>query len=115
MRWFETHGVHLRVNPNKYGIDLVGACKVEVDRKEGWSGDTFPYPTVVIGYRHVKNYEPNNFYVMVNKEYSHCIMTSFERIVRSASVKHDNKYEENQDVYNVPLYLWKKMSMENII
>ena len=68
----------LEDNPNKYGVDLIGTLDgefvsyVEVERKHGWKGETFPFSTVNLPARKKKYVElilPTQF-VIFNHDFS---------------------------------------------
>jgi hypothetical protein len=87
--WLHTYGYSMEVNPDQYGIDLVGfdnsgkPITVEVEVKHHWTGPVFPFPTVHVSARKRKFIQPGMYLVMVSHDRKLCLSLSYE-VLREA-------------------------------
>jgi hypothetical protein len=92
-------------NPDRYGVDIliiddVGSVirGAEVEVKLGWSGGTFPFPSLRIPNRKLGLLMldvPVDFYVL-NREMTHCIEVGIDQILSSPVVLIDNRYAKDE-------------------
>ena len=86
IQWLKGYGYQMQVNPDQYGIDLIGynnkgeAIQVEVEVKHHWTGPVFPFPTVHISARKRKFIAPNSYLVMVSHDRTLCLTLNYEAL-----------------------------------
>jgi hypothetical protein len=86
IKWLTGYGYSMEVNPDQYGIDLVGfdnkgkPITVEVEVKHHWTGPAFPFPTVHVSARKRKFINPDSYLVMVNHQRTHCLTLNYEAL-----------------------------------
>ena len=100
-------------NPNIYGVDLliynqksklVGYAEVEV--RNNWSSDTFPYDTLNVPYRKKKLLENDKptFFFSVNKPQTRMFCCSADTILKSNIEENRNKYVKSDEYfYKIPI------------
>ena len=114
-------GLSAKENPNIYGIDLsisgIAASgyvyddmPVEVERRECWKNNSFPFPTVHIPARKKKFFKTNILYAIVNKTYNKFMFCCSDHIINHELREVSNKYiAEGEYFYDVPLKEWGKV------
>lgn len=107
--WLSRHGIDAHVNPDQYGIDLIGSgprgkYEIEVEVKHNWSGDTFPFSTVHFSARKDKfaSDNPNNFFIMLNHEQTHAMIVTGKAILNGERVTKQTIYTQAEDFIAVP-------------
>lgn len=102
---------NVHVNPNQYGIDLLGddnglRIGIEVEVKHNWSGPNFPFSTVHFSARKTKFlFEcPEVFFCMVNHERTNMIGISSAGFDDSKLVKKNTKVSQQEWFIQVPLH-----------
>jgi hypothetical protein len=86
IEWLKGYGYKVEVNPDTYGIDLIGynnegkAITIEVEVKHHWTGPAFPFPTVHVSARKRKFFNPDSYLVMVNHDRTHCLTLNYEAL-----------------------------------
>ena len=99
-------GIETYENPNKYGVDLV-VGRYEIERRECWTGDKFPFQTVHIPRRKRKFFNTPIIYCIVNKEYTHMMYIDSGKIMMCPVREVKNKYvAEGEFFYDVDLELF---------
>jgi hypothetical protein len=111
-KWLATKwGFHnVRVNPDRYGIDLLAEHEgktfgIEVEVKHNWQGRRFPFSSIHYAARKVKFLESANivYFVTVNDERTHLMLTSSEDMEGLKLVKKDTSYTSNEWFLEVPI------------
>jgi len=102
MTYFASNGIRLKVNPNKYGIDLLDrvGVGVEVEVKEVWE-DVFPFETIHIPYRKKKWVNGKNLFVILNRRLSK--MAIIDSVDMTNIVTKDTIYTDKEKFYEVSI------------
>lgn len=105
--WLERKGFTAWVNPDKYGIDVLGQHRnidygFEVEVKHNWSGVKFPFDTVHFAERKLKFCVGNSFFTMLNNERDRLLITSGDVLLGSPVVTKDTKYTSGERFVAVP-------------
>jgi hypothetical protein len=108
IEYLETQGLIMRVNPDPYGIDLIGELdgqprSYEIEVKRSWSGDHFQFHTVHIAARKIKFAKPEARFLMFNLERTHAFLITGDDVARSPIITKSTKYTEAEDFISVPL------------
>jgi hypothetical protein len=108
--WLEGFGIRANVNPDDYGIDLIGyrdgeRFEIEVEVKHAWSGATFPFDTLHYSARKLKFLEsPATVkFITLNHEWSHCAIVDGEDLDSSQIVEKKTIYTELEKFIEVPI------------
>lgn len=121
MKFIRQCGLTAVENENIYGIDLFISGKsstghvynktpVEVERRECWNNERFPFSTVHIPKRKEKFFRANIVYAIVNKTYDRFMFCYSNSITNSELQEVSNKYiTKGEYFYNVPLEKWGKI------
>lgn len=106
-RWGFTN---VRVNPDRYGIDLLGEHNgtkfgIEVEVKHNWKGQRFPFASLHYAARKVKFLDSAEvvYFVTVNDDRTHLLLTSSEDMNGLKLVKKDTSYTSNEWFLEVPI------------
>jgi hypothetical protein len=101
---------NIRVNPNQYGIDLIGEINgalagIEVEVKHNWSGPNFPFSTVHFSARKTKflNEKEMVYFCMVNHERTHMIAIEHGGFNDSKLVCKNTKVTQSEWFIQIPL------------
>jgi hypothetical protein len=101
---------NVRVNPNQYGIDLIGEINgtpagIEVEVKHNWSGPNFPFATVHFSARKTKflNEREMVYFCMVNHERTHMIAIEDGAFHESKLVRKNTKMTQAEWFIQIPL------------
>lgn len=98
-------------HPDCYAVDLIGIRDgevvgyVEVERKHGWEGDSFPFKTLRIPGRKRKYAElklPTQF-VVFNKTWTYAAVVDSKTLMASELTPSSNKFASNELFFNVPV------------
>tara|TARA_R110000824_G_scaffold292235_1_gene480625 strand:+ start:78 stop:530 length:453 start_codon:yes stop_codon:yes gene_type:complete len=121
MAFANQRGLIIRENSDIYGIDLFisGTSRtghvyedmpVEVERRECWSGEHFPFTTIHIPERKTKFFKTNILYAIVNKTYNKFMFCYSDNIIKYGTQEVSNKYmTKGEYFYNVPLNEWRNV------
>ena len=108
--WLKEQGYDMYVNPDQYGIDLLGSnretgkkIEVEVEVKHNWSGPNFPFSTVHFPARKLKFVNPKSFFIMLNTERTHILVVSGTQVCHSRTINKSTLYTETEDFMEVPI------------
>jgi len=117
IKWLKKHKIVSAVNEDKYGIDLITSTGtgVEVEVKHNWKGPAFPYECVHFSARKSKFAKPNTYFVMLNDELTHALVTTGESLFVSPIVSKRTKYTRWEQFIEVPIELCTiyKLSVRN--
>jgi len=106
--WLTLKGYSVWVNPDDYGIDLIGEKNGrklgwEVEVKHNWRGKRFPFTSVHISARKKKFCEPNHHFIMLNHERTIFLTVSAPDFVTCKVVTKDTIYTEKEQFVEIPL------------
>lgn len=113
IQWLKGYGYIVDVNPDQYGIDLIGtdntgkAIAVEVEVKHHWKGSHFPFRTVHVSARKQKFVRPDAYLVMVNHERSHCLTLNYEVLSKATLVTKPTVYTTDEQFLQVDVEMAK--------
>ena len=103
IEWLVTRGFMAWVNPDQYGIDLLGTrwgrqFQFEVEVKHNWKGINFPYSLVHFSARKRKFVSLNveTWFVMLNHERTHALLVDGEHILSAPIANKNTKYSQNE-------------------
>lgn len=109
IRWLGTQGYDAWVNPDDYGIDLIGISRItgiqsefEVEVKHNWSGSEFPFGTVHIPARKLKFVSPTSYFVIVNHERTHLLILRASRLTDAPVVRKSTIYTTDEQFVEIP-------------
>lgn len=107
IKWLHSYGYSMEVNPDQYGIDLIGfdnsgkPITVEVEVKHHWTGPSFPFPTVHVSARKRKFIQPDAYLVMVNHDRTHCLTLNYEALSWARLVTKPTVYTTDEQFLEV--------------
>ena len=113
IRWLKGYGYNVYVNPDQYGIDLVGTdntgnpIAVEVEVKHHWQGSHFPFRTVHVSARKQKFVKPNAYLVMVNHERTYVLTLNYETLSQARLVTKPTIYTTDEQFLQVDVEMAK--------
>jgi len=113
IQWLKGYGYNVDVNPDQYGIDLIGtdntgkAIAVEVEVKHHWKGSHFPFRTVHVSARKQKFVKPDAYLVMVNHERTHCLTLNYEALSAARLVTKPTIYTTDEQFMQVDVEIAK--------
>jgi hypothetical protein len=113
IQWLRTYGYNVDVNPDQYGIDLIGTdntgrqIAVEVEVKHHWKGSHFPFRTVHVSARKQKFVRPNAYLVMVNHERTHVLTLDYETLSQAKLVTKPTVYTTDEQFLQVDVEMAK--------
>ena len=113
IQWLRTYGYNVDVNPDQYGIDLIGTdntgrhIAVEVEVKHHWKGSHFPFRTVHVSARKQKFVRPNAYLVMVNHERTHVLTLDYETLSQARLVTKPTVYTTDEQFLQVDVEMAK--------
>ena len=109
---------NVRVNPNKYGIDLLALeagrpVGIEVEVKHNWTGYPFPYENVHISARKTKfvGEQPETYFVMVSHDWSRMIACGAEAFDGAALVLKDTFLTHKELFIEIPLHRFEHYTL----
>lgn len=106
--WLERKGFSAWVNPDQYGIDVLGKYRnvdyaFEVEVKHNWNRDTFPFDPVHFSARKLKFAKGNAYFTMLNHHRTMMLMTDAKALTDSPVVTKNTKYTSSEQFVAVPL------------
>ena len=109
VEWFNRHGWTMQVNPDEYGIDLIGfdallrPATIEVEVKHHWTTPTFPFKTVHVSARKRKFIDPGSYLVMLNHDRTHALTYSFADFTVAKLIRKDTIYTTDEMFFELPV------------
>lgn len=110
IEWLQTLGVTAWVNPDQYGIDLLGTgelgdYQIEVEVKQNWSGERFPFKTIHYSARKLKFIVPNTNlrFVTLNKEWTHACVVHGEALEQAKKIEKNTRYTTEESFLEIPI------------
>ena len=85
---------------------------IEVEHKRVWNGDNFPYSTVDVPYRKIKN--EADIFIMFNNDYTVLFITSMNIVKKSPTSLKDTIYTKQERFYNIPLNKGKFIKLKEV-
>jgi len=113
IQWLRTYGYNMQVNPDTYGIDLIGTdstgkqIAVEVEVKHHWTGSHFPFRTVHVSARKQKFIRPDSYLVMVNHDRTHVLTLNYETPSQARLVTKPTIYTTDEQFLQVDVEMAK--------
>jgi Holliday junction resolvase-like predicted endonuclease len=106
--WLNNHGYQAKVNPDKYGIDIIAnKDKIkyfyEVEVKHNWMGELFPFDEVHIPSRKRKFAKANSYFVIINHERTHAMFINGAVALASRLVVKSTIYTSNESFMEIPV------------
>jgi Holliday junction resolvase-like predicted endonuclease len=102
IRWLKDHGWSLEVNPDPYGIDLIGFdphdkfVTIEVEVKHNWTTNRFPYDKAHVSARKQKYIQPGMYLVMLNHARTHAISFDHDELAHAKLITKDTIYTKGE-------------------
>ena len=113
LNWLHIHQPELewQENPDIYGVDLVAnnGNSIEVEINHNWIGHTYPFKYVHVPGRKARVMAPKTYFVMMNHERTHALVTGIDDLLSEPTVFRDTKYTVQELFYRVPI--WKCLSI----
>jgi hypothetical protein len=107
--WLRTLNIEAWVNPDQYGIDLLGTSElgdfeIEVEVKHNWSGPRFPFKTIHYSARKTKFLKEgvNLRFVTLNKEWTHAAVVRGEQLLSAKVIEKDTIYTSAESFLEIP-------------
>jgi hypothetical protein len=107
--WLNNHGYQAKINPDKYGIDIIANKNgikyfFEVEVKHPWKGEEFPFPEGVdFVPRKKKLAKANSYFVMLNHERDNALVINGTAVLESPIVVKDSIYTSGERFIRIPL------------
>jgi len=111
MEWLNSRGHNILVNPDQYGIDLIGIdrsdrpCAWEVEVKHNWKGHEFPFDTVHYSVRKRKFVQPDvkTWFITLNHERTRAVVFSHKHFMEGRLVQKSTIYTQDEWFVEVPV------------
>lgn len=110
LEWLNSQGFNGEINPNEYGIDIIGdfggePFAAEVEVKHNWVGDQFPFRTVHFSARKLKFLERpiNTCFMMLNHDRTHVLIVGKLYLQSAIIVTKDTIYTTEEQFIEVLL------------
>lgn len=119
--WLETRGFVVFVNPDEYGIDLLGRYNnmdyaFEVEVKHNWKGDVFPFDSVHYSARKRKFVQPDvrAYFITVNHERTRCLIVGWQDFMAGKLVEKSTIYTKNEWFVEIAIRraIFRELNME---
>jgi hypothetical protein len=108
--WLRSRGHEIDVNPDQYGIDLVGSFNGmpsawEVEVKHNWKGDEFPFDTVHYSVRKRKFVQPDvkTWFITLNHERTRAVVFSHKHFMEGRLVQKSTIYTQDEWFVEIPV------------
>jgi len=110
LEWLRSKGFFVFVNPDDYGIDLLGRYNelnyaFEVEVKHNWKGAVFPFDSVHYSARKRKFIQPDirTYFITVNHERTHCLIVGWKDFMAGKLVEKSTIYTKNEWFVEIPI------------
>ena len=111
IEWLQGKGYTVDVNPDKFGIDLLGSrwgktFNFEIEVKHNWHDQTFPFDYIHFSARKRKfvSLDAETWFVMLNHERTYALFVNGEDFLKSPIVMKDTKYSVNEAFVEVDVH-----------
>lgn len=114
--WFNRHGWTMQVNPDEYGIDLIGfdpllrPATIEVEVKHHWTTPTFPFKTVHVSARKRKFIHEGAYLVMLNHDRTHALTFDHKDLSAAHLVTKDTIYTTAEQFLELPVGMPRRIA-----
>ena len=105
---------NVRVNPNRYGIDLLAnddgiLTGIEVEVKHNWTDERFPFSTVHFSARKTKFLDecPQTYFAMLNHDRTSMIVLDGTQFDNAKLVCKHTRHTHNEWFLQLPLQLFR--------
>ncbi len=108
---YEDKGYIVRLNPDKYGVDLLVYegdyvyKEIEASWCNKWEGVEFPFSRLLIPLRKSKFVSDKIIFMMFNRDFTAYSLVDFEGIKHCRVVSVDNKYVKGESNIDCPLWV----------
>lgn len=112
IRWLESRGHQVCVNPDEYGIDLLGSWNGrryvwEVEVKHNWQGFEFPFDSVHYSVRKRKFVDPDSdvrtYFVTLNHERTRLLAVSGKDVMEARIIQKSTIYTQDEWFMEIPI------------
>ena len=111
IQWLNDRGHQIGVNPDQYGIDLVGLDRRnepaawEVEVKHNWKGHDFPFDTVHYSVRKRKFVQPDikTWFITLNHERTRAVVFSHKSFMMGRLVQKSTIYTQDEWFVELPV------------
>jgi hypothetical protein len=110
LEWLNSRGHNILVNPDQYGIDLVGSFNGmpsawEVEVKHNWKGDEFPFDTVHYSVRKRKFVQPDvlTWFITLNHDRTKAVVFSHKHFMEGRLVQKSTIYTQDEWFVELPV------------
>jgi len=119
--WLNNQGFNGEINPDQYGIDIIGdfggePFAAEVEVKHNWVGKQFPFKTVHFSARKRKflnNNLENTCFMMLNHDRTHVLIVKKPYLLSGIIVTKNTIYTTEEQFIEVPLAYCSIESLES--
>jgi hypothetical protein len=112
--WLETFGIRAKVNPDDYGIDLLGdkdgkLYEIEVEVKHNWKGREFPFDTLHYPARKLKflHTHAEVKFVTLNHTWRYAAVVDGRDLISCRKIKKKTSLTPEEEFIEVPRELIK--------
>ena len=119
LEWLRSKGFFVFVNPDDYGIDLLGRYNemnyaFEVEVKHNWRGTMFPFDTIHFSNRKRKfaTADKLTWFVMLNDERTHALMVSGQNFLAAPIVTKNTIYSQGEQFVAIPVEQGKLITLQ---
>jgi hypothetical protein len=112
--WLETFGIRAKVNPDDYGIDLLGdkdgkLYEIEVEVKHNWKGREFPFDTLHYPARKLKflHTHAEVKFVTLNHTWRYAAVVDGRDLITCRKIKKKTSLTPEEEFIEVPRELIK--------
>jgi hypothetical protein len=110
IKWLESRGHVVFVNPDQYGIDLLGRWRDrdyawEVEVKHNWRGFDFPFDSVHYSVRKRKFIDPEarTYFVTLNHERTRLLAVSGKDVMEARIIQKSTIYTQDEWFMEIPI------------
>jgi hypothetical protein len=121
VEWLRARGHDIGVNPDEYGIDLVGNDRGglpsawEVEVKHNWKGSEFPFDTVHYAVRKRKFVQPDvkTWFITLNHERTRAVVFAHKHFMEGRLVQKSTIYTQDEWFVEIPVRQGIFINLEN--
>jgi len=105
--WLNSWQWKVSVNPDKYGIDLIGfdsygePVTIEVEVKHNWKTPKFPFDRVHISGRKAKFIKPGCYFVMLNHARTLALTFNYDDLSAADVIYKDTVYTTREQFFEL--------------
>lgn len=108
IEFLENKGWTAQVNPDEHGIDIIAVdpfqneVLIEVEVKNNWDNDKFPFDTIHLPERKRKFIKRNSVFCILNKFRDKALFISSADFVYGRKIIKDSTYQKSDDYVEIP-------------